>query len=99
MLQNLVLHNRVPEIRFFVSMNNYVVPYSCCSDLEGADYNTCVTKSGMSNLPDGSFTQGCWQKFQDDVITANQNYILYSGITIIVIMVRITLISNFIESI
>ena len=78
--------------------NDYVVPYSCCSDTaEGADYTTCVTKAGMSNLPDGSFTQGCWQKFQDDVIKANQDYILYSGIAIIVIMVRISLNSKSID--
>ena len=78
---------------------DYVVPFSCCSDLEGSDYNTCETTIGMSNLPEGSFTQGCWQKFHDDVIKANQNYILYSGITIIIIMVRISLNSNFIECI
>ena len=80
-----------------VIKNDYVVPYSCCSDLEGTDYNKCETTTGMSNLPEGSFTQGCWQKFQDDVIKANQNYILYSGITIIVIMVRISLNTNFID--
>jgi len=75
--------------------NDYVVPYSCCSDLDGTDYNTCVTKAGMSNLPDGSFTQGCWQKFQDDVIKANQDYILYSGIAIIIIMFLMNMLSAF----
>jgi len=65
--------------------NNYKVPLSCCADVADEDKTDCLTTSSNS-LPENSFFTGCWTKFQDDVIEANKDYILYSGIAIIVIM-------------
>jgi len=65
--------------------NSYKVPLSCCADVADEDKTDCLTTSSNS-LPENSFFTGCWTKFQDDVIEANKDYILYSGIAIIVIM-------------
>jgi len=65
---------------------SYEVPNTCCNGIEADDkYKQCMGDDTM-NPPDGGYSQGCWTKFQEDVIEANKNYILYSGITIIVIM-------------
>jgi len=65
------------------SVSNPIVPDSCCNGIEDeSKYKQCMTESS----PDVGFVEGCWTKFQEDVIEANKNYILYSGITIIVIM-------------
>jgi len=69
-----------------IIQNNWKVPSSCCADVaEKEDFDRCVTTSS-DQLPKNSFFTGCWTKFQDDVIEANKDYILYSGIAIIVIM-------------
>ena len=34
------------------------------------------------------YKRGCWTKFNEDVVDENQDAILYSGIAIVVIMVR-----------
>jgi len=62
------------------------VPFSCCADVAEKDFEQCVTTSSSNTFPENSFFSGCWTKFQDDVIEANKDYILYSGIAIIVIM-------------
>jgi len=68
-----------------IIQNTWKVPSSCCADVaEKEDFDRCVTSSNP--LPENSFFTGCWTKFQDDVIEANKDYILYSGIAIIVIM-------------
>jgi len=65
--------------------NSYKVPLSCCANVVEEELTKCLTTSDNDG-PENSFFTGCWTKFQDDVIEANKDYILYSGIAIIVIM-------------
>lgn len=65
--------------------NTYKVPLSCCANVVEEELTKCLTTSDNDG-PENSFFTGCWTKFQDDVIEANKDYILYSGIAIIVIM-------------
>jgi len=65
--------------------NTYKVPLSCCANVVEEQLTKCLTTSDNDG-PENSFFTGCWTKFQDDVIEANKDYILYSGIAIIVIM-------------
>ena len=65
----------------------YTVPNSCCAPLTGSNYTTCM-KSDIRNNGTGVYTPGCWTMFTDE-IDENQDVILYSGIAIIVIMVRL----------
>ena len=66
----------------------YTVPTSCCAPLTGSNYTTCM-KSTIANNGTGVYKPGCWTKFNDEIIDENQDAILYSGIAIIVIMVRL----------
>ena len=66
----------------------YTVPNSCCLTLSGGNYTNCM-KSTIANNDTGIYTPGCWTKFNDEIIDENQDAILYSGIAIIVIMVRL----------
>jgi len=65
--------------------DTYKVPLSCCANVVEEELTKCLTTSDNDG-PENSFFTGCWTKFQDDVIEANKDYILYSGIAIIVIM-------------
>jgi len=65
--------------------DSYKVPLSCCANVVEEELTKCLTTSDNDG-PENSFFTGCWTKFQDDVIEANKDYILYSGIAIIVIM-------------
>ena len=67
---------------------DYTVPNSCCAPLTGSNYTICM-KSTIANNGTGVYTPGCWTKFNDEIIDENQDAILYSGIAIIVIMVRL----------
>ena len=64
------------------------MPLSCCANVVEEELTKCLTTSDNDG-PENSFFTGCWTKFQDDVIEANKDYILYSGIAIIVIMVSV----------
>jgi len=64
---------------------DYTVPISCCEGLDGTELDLCVFGTKQNNATKG-YHEGCWTKFERDIIDANQDEILYTGIAIIIIM-------------
>ena len=61
------------------------VPASCCDT--ASDFSKCAHRTNSDSSVDG-FTKGCWLKFNEEIIEGNKDEIMYTGIVIIVVMVR-----------